>query len=743
MRWATVALLCAGFITGSLLAEEAPLPGLKQPVEILRDRWGVPHIYARNADDLFFAQGYMAARDRLWQIDLWRRVGTGKLAEILGPEAIPRDQLARVVRYRGDWNAEWASYGPGAKQAATSFTKGINAYIRSLGGKRPLEFRIAGFDPGEWEPEDCVARMAGLLMTRNVLREVSRVEDVRRFGLAKVSRLMPPEPFVPLQIPQGLDLAGVTAALLDVYRDAVGPVHFPEQQGSNSWVVDGTKSVTGKPILASDPHRTQQIPSLRRTVHLVAPCLNVIGAGEPALPGIALGHNEKIAWGFTIAGIDQQDLYVERTAPDDPERYLYRGKWRRMQTERTSLTVKGNPRPVTVELRYTVHGPVIHEDRQRHRAYALRWVGSEPGTAGYLAGLAVAQAGTWNEFLNAAARWKLPSQNLIYADIAGNIGWQVTGMTPIRNQKDWSGLFPVPGHTGRYEWSGFQSLSALPHRLNPSRHFIATANHNVLPPGYTTPIGFEWSVPFRYQRIASVLSGGRKFSIEDFQRLQQDVVSVPARRFQAVLRRWKNPPAEAGKLVRRVLDWDASLTADSVPAAIYEVWMAKLPKAVFGPELSQKVDISMLLKTLETRPDRDALLRALNEAVDELTRRLGADRSNWRWGRLHQVTFRHPLNSKLLDRGPLERPGDAYTVNAAGGSDFRQVTGASYRQIIDLSNWDRSVMTNAPGEVGDPESPHYSDLMKDWNAGRYHAMPFSRKAVEAVTIERITLTPGE
>ncbi|MEN6607939.1 MAG: penicillin acylase family protein, partial [Bryobacteraceae bacterium] len=256
-------------------------------------------------------------------------------------------------------------------------------------------------------------------------------------------------------------------------------------------------------------------------------------------------------------------------------------------------------------------------------------------------------------------------------------------------------------------------------------------------------IGFEWSAPFRYQRIANVLSNGRKFGVEDFQRLQQDVVSIPARRFQAVLRRWKHPPAEADKLIRRVLDWDASLTADSVPAAIYEVWMAKLPRALFGKELSERVDFSMVLRTLELRPAPDVLERALKDAVAELTARLGADRSNWRWGRLHQIRFRHPLNLQMFDRGPLERPGDGYTVNAAGGADFRQVTGASYRQIIDLSNWDRSVMTNAPGEVGDPESPHYSDLMKDWDAGRYHAMPFSRKAVEAATIERITLTPGE
>src|ERR1700722_19095110 len=356
----TRAAICFSVLlaTSGLRAETVGLPGLRKPVEILRDRWGVPHIYAQTVEDLFFAQGYITARDRLFQIDLWRRIGTGKLAEVLGPSAIDRDRLARAVRYRGPMEAEWASYGPDAKRIATSFTSGINAYIRGLKGKRPAEFQIGGYDPGLWEPEDVVARVAGLLMTHNLTREVARVHDLKLFGLDGLAKYLPPDPPVPLEVPKGLDVADISDDIIRVYNQATGPARFAEQ-GSNNWVVDGTLTTTGKPILANDPHRPVQIPSLRKTVHLVGPGWNAIGAGEPALPGIALGHNEHIAFGFTIVGIDQQDLYVEKLNPQNPNQYMYRGAWKDVEIERQTLRVKGSKEPLPIALRYTVHGPVI------------------------------------------------------------------------------------------------------------------------------------------------------------------------------------------------------------------------------------------------------------------------------------------------------------------------------------------------------------------------------------------------
>ncbi|HEU0140998.1 MAG TPA: penicillin acylase family protein [Bryobacteraceae bacterium] len=731
---------CTVFRPADAPVEKLQITGLREPVEILRDRWGVPHIYAQTSDDLFFAQGYIAARDRLFQIDLWRRIGTGELAEVLGSGAVSRDRLARAVRFRGDWAAEWESYAPDAKQIATAFANGINAYIRGLDGKRPLEFRLAGYDPGLWEAEDCAARVAGLLMVRNLPREVQRSRDTAEFGLPALTRYLAPDPPVSLRVPAGLNLGDITPDILEVYRDVLSPVRFRAEEGSNNWAVDGTLTKTGKPLMASDPHRPLQIPSLRKTVHLVGPGWNAIGAGEPALPGIALGHNEHIAWGFTIAGIDQADLYVEELNPANAGEYRYKGAWRKFDLEEAKITVKGQTSPQVVELKYSIHGPVIHEDRVRNRAYALKWVGAEPGTAGYLASLSMARARSWAEFLESAARFKVPSQNMVYADRDGNIGWQVVGLAPVR--KGWHGLFPVPGASGAYEWTGFLPPSELPRLFNPPNHFVATANHNMLPSGYRHPIGYEFAAPFRHQRVVEMLESGGKFDIGDFERMQQDVVSIPARRFQGVLKKWQpDAGSRAARVHEMLLSWDASLDAESREAMIYEAWIAKLPEAVFGPRLGARVDLVTLLAELEKEPRSAALENALKAALAGLEKDFGADMDQWTWGRAHTLRFQHVLREERFNRGPMPRPGDGNTVNSTSGPGFRQANGASYRHIADLSDWDRSVMTNTPGESGDPDSPHYADLLEDWSKGKYHPMPFSRAAVEGATTERILLEP--
>ncbi|MDR3718214.1 MAG: penicillin acylase family protein [Bryobacteraceae bacterium] len=732
-------LFVAAFLsTGLLPAATYRARQLQKPVEVLRDRWGVPHIYASTVHDLFFAQGYMTAMDRLFQIDLWRRAGTGKLAEVLGPSAIERDKLACAVNFRGDWNAEWAAYGPDVKPIVTAFVEGINAYIRGLNGQYPVEFKAAGYAPGLWAPEDCLSRVAGLGMTRNLLNEVSHAEAIRRLGVDQASRFLHLEPAIPLTVPQGLDLDGITSAVTAPYRETIGPVNLTAEQGSNNWVVDGTMTATGRPMLASDPHRLVQLPSLRKTVHLVGPGWNVIGAGEPALPGIALGHNDTIAFGFTIVGIDQQDLYVESTNPEDPGQYLSHGKWIPFEVVWQKLMVKGRGAE-TIALRYTVHGPVIYEDAARHRAYALRWVGSEPGTAGYIAALRLGQAKDWSEFSAGTARYRVPSENLVYADVKGNIGWQVSGLAPIRD--GWSGLLPVPGADGRYEWKGFRSWRELPSEYNPVRHYIATANNDILPPGYAIPLNYEWTPPFRVDRIREMLSPARKFTVEDFERMQQDVVSLPARRFQQILRDWRPQPGTRDEeAVRELLAWDGQLRMDSRAALIYEVWMQELSAALVD-RAGIKTDETVLLAEIAKQANPAVLQRTLNAALTKIKQRLGPNQTEWEWGKLHQLTLSHPLGKREFGLGPVARPGDAYTVNASSGADFQQTAGASWRMILDVGDWDRSVMTNAPGESGNPQSKHYADLLADWAAGRYHPMPYSREAVLAATEERIVLQP--
>jgi penicillin G amidase len=740
-------------------AEDLSIAGLEKPVEILRDKWGVPHIYAQTAHDLFFAQGFITARDRLFQLDLWRRQNSGHLAAVVGERALARDRIARLVRFRGDWNAEWAAYSPDAKQIATSFTSGINAYIDNLAGKWPAEFRAAGFAPGHWVPEDTAARIAGLLMTRNTTREVQRAQDIVRFGLDTVQKYMPPDPPVKIEIPRGLDLAGIGPDLLADYNAAIGSMRFQpsgrfelaaapferpdNMQGSNNWVVSGARSETGKPLLASDPHRPINMPSLRRTVHLVGPGWNVIGAGEPALPGIALGHNEEVGFGFTIVGIDQCDVYVERTNPANPTEYLYKGAWRKMEVVSEEIEVKGETRPRRVELRYTLHGPVIAEDLGRHRVFALKWTGAEPGGAGYLGALRLSRAKNWDEFQQAAAAYKVPSENLAYADRAGNIGWIASGLAPIR--KGWNGLLPVPGHTGEYEWSGYLPGDRNPRAFNPASGAIATANHNILPPGYPHMLGYEWAPSFRFDRVTEMLLERPKFSIERFTQMQHDVFSHAARLFLAIVRGWIPARGELSEreqlALTRFKAWDGGLRMDSPEALLYEFWSGKLHAFLFGQRLGSRVDQSMVLSTLRTNPDWKAVRGAFTAAVLELERHFGEDSSHWRWGDVHRVTFTHPVEVKQWHRGPFPRPGDGNAVLATGGTQFRQATGASYRQILDLGDWDKSVMTNVPGEVGDPTSPHYDDLLDDWRAGKYHPLPYSRAAVEAATTERIRLQP--
>ena len=726
-RALAITLAFAGWLSASTVR----VPGLDQQVEILRDRWGVPHIYAATLHDLFFAQGYSAALDRLFQIDLWRRAGTGKLAELLGPAAIERDKLARAVAFRGDWNAEWAAYGPDAKAIVTAFTDGINAYIKGLGGKRPTEFDIAGYSPGLWTPEDCLSRVAGLTMTGNLSREVSHAVEIERSGLEQARKSIRLQPPVLLEVPKGLDLSGITNDILRAYREVVGPVRLTTEQGSNNWVVDGTMTATGRPMLANDPHRPVQLPSLRKTVHLVGPGWDAIGSGEPGLPGIAVGHNENVAFGFTIVGIDQQDLYVETINPDNPGEYRYRGAWKKFDTVPQKLAVKGQGEQ-TITLRYTVHGPVISEDAARRRAYVLHWVGTEPGTAGYLAGLSLARAKDWSSFREAMARYRVPSENLVYADTKGNIGWEVGGLTPIR--EGWSGLLPVPGQDGQYEWKGYRKAEELPSEFNPTRHYIATANNNILPAGYTIPLGYDgWAQPYRVERIREMLSAGRKFDIQDFERMQQDVASAPARRFQQDLRNWRpEPGSRAARAVDDILNWDAVLRADSRPALIYEVWMSKLSAAAGGRGGRGNPD---------AEPTAAALQKSLDDALDQIEQQFGSDPAGWQWGKLHQLTLAHPLGKREFQLGPVPRPGDGNTVNATSGTNYRQTNGASWREILDVGDWDRSVMTNVPGESGDPSSRHYGDLLQDWAAGKYHPVPFSRKAVEAALDERIVLLP--
>ncbi len=726
--------------------------GLEQPVEILRDHWGVAHIYAETVHDLFFAQGFAAAQDRLYQIEIWRRTGAGELAEILGPDYISRDRIARLVRYRGDMEAEWASYSPRSKEIAEAFTSGINAYVERNRDNLPIEFELLDFEPGVWKPEHVLLRVAGLLMVRNVSQEIARAQMIAQLGVDETRRWYPTDPERELRPDPNLDLAGIDDRVTSEYRRAVSIPVLHEQEGSNNWVVNAELSASGAPLLASDPHRPVILPSLRYLVHLNAPGWNVIGSGEPALPGVAIGHNERVGWGFTIVQYDLADLFVETTNPENPRQYLHRGEWLDMEIERQEVRVKGRNEPEQVELAFTRNGPVIWSDPENHRVVALRWAGQEPGTAGYLGSLALDQVRDWDGFVEAMRAWKVPAENIVYADVDGNIGWVAAGLMPVR--EGWSGLLPVPGHTGQYRWREFLDVEDLPQLLNPASGYIATANHNILPDGYARDLGFDWSAPYRFERVDEVLARGGKFSIEDFQALQLDETSLPARQLVAMLRESLDSPSAASATFD---GWDFVLSAESNQAALFEAWMKRLPvkyvEANAPPAsrglIGRYLQLPTLIEGLRTTP-KEQRIRIMSESLDEafaeLASRLGSDSAGWRWGDLHQINFRHPLSNtperrEVLDLGSVRRGGDGFTPNATRGPGYAQSSGASYRHILDVADWDRSVFTSTPGQSGQPGSPHYGDLLPMWAEGRYAPLVYSRSAVEANTAHRLLLQP--
>jgi len=714
------------------------LTGLDSAVEVRRDGWGVPHIYARTAHDLFFAQGYVAAQDRLFQMEIWRRAGEGRLAEVLGPAYVTRDRLSRLFRYRGDMNTEWASYAPDARALVTAFVSGVNAYIEEVRrdrSKLPIEFSLLDFLPEPWTPEVPLTRVTPLSGVGNGTSELLRAQLVALVGVRRTEELLPTYPRHALDPAPGIDFGGLTASALGGIGQVYNDVTFSRIEGSNNWVVSGKKTASGKPILANDPHRAITNPGVRYITHLVAPGWNVIGAGEPASPGVSIGHNDRIAFGLTIVGMDQQDLYVEdlRTA--------------QLTTIRDTIRVRGEA-PRVVALSFSRHGPVLSIDTARGRAIAVRMVGQEPGTASYLASLSLDRARNWTEFRQAMARWKMPAENMVYADVDGNIGWIASGLMPRRH---WSGLLPVPGD-GRYEWNGFVPLGQLPQLYDPASGYIATANDNILrymPSSYRIPISYEFPHPsFRAERLHRVLRDSSHFTVQDFERLQNDDYSVLASTLAPLMvAAARRAGAGAQPAVTELARWNYHMANDAKAPLWFEAWADALGRlamssevpAAAQPLLRSRIDWSLVERALNSGRHGDSLaIAALDSATATVSRHFAIGEA---WGKLHVAELRHPVAS-AFDLPPMSRSGDANTVMATGGANFRQTAGASYREVIDLGDFDHSVAINVPGQSGQPESAHYADLLKPWAEGGYFPLLYSRQRVEAETKHLLVLEPA-
>lgn len=784
-----------------LLAQESArleAAGLDRPVEILVDRWGISHIYAETEHDLFFAQGWNAARDRLFQLELWRRQATGTVAEILGPREVQRDVGTRLFKFRRDLQQELSHYHPNGVAIIGAYVDGINAYVEQTRRQPtllPIEFELLGITPGIWTPEVVISRHQGLL--GNIGAELRTGRLVAELGASTVKDLGTYGPGDPLlELDPAIDGEALSEDILGVYNAFRGSVQFrPEDVvaehrgdseafaglvqemeaasaaliadpqldiGSNNWVVSGARSESGYPIMANDPHRVQAAPSLRYWVHLVGPGWDVIGGGEPSLPGISIGHNGHGAWGLTVFSTDAEDLYVYETNPANANEYRYRGEWRPMRVLVEEIPVRGQGAH-RAELKYTHHGPVVFEDAARNLAYAVRAGWMEIGGSPYLASLRMDQAKTWEEFVEACNYSNIPGENMIWADRDGNIGWQAVGIAPVR--RNWSGLVPVPGD-GRYEWDGYLPIKAKPHVVNPADGYFATANNDLVPRDYEymDAIGFSWSDPYRWLRIVEVLGGGSRFSIADMMRLQTDELSIPARQLVPMLEEVETDDAHTEAARQLLLGWDYVLDKRSIAAGLYVAWEAQLRQrinaALVPPRASMALSLMKTIETIVVPPGRlgedplrardQILIEALQAAVVMLTEKLGPEPERWVYGQADykHVTLRHPLGSAVsepmrqrLEVGPSPRGGYSYTVNQTGGRD-NQTSGASFRLIIDTGNWDRGVGMNTPGQSGDPDSPFYRNLFDDWANDQFHPVFYSRAKIEAVTAMRIELTPG-
>jgi penicillin amidase len=764
------AVAAALLLTTAATAQEAPpgafaesraLPGLTAPGEIIIDRAGIPHIYAANARDGFFLQGYAVARDRLWQIDLWRKRGLGRLSASFGAQFVAQDRAARLLLYRGDMAAEWAAYPSGAKGWTDAFAAGINAYVADVEAGRaplPLEFTATNTRPERWQADD-VVRIRSNALASNLTSEVVRARALCGGDLKYEPLRRELAPAHTVSIPKGLDPCSIPADVLDDYALGTGDVRFdgqkivvasldPDiQEGSNNWVISAGKSATGRPILANDPHRAHAVPNLRYLSHIDTPELKIAGSGEPALPGISFGHNENVAWAITIFAIDQQDLVVNPKAT-------------KLTEVRERIEVKGEA-PREVVLKFSEDGPIIHEDPASGRSFALRATWTKPGASAYFNASWAWTAKTWDDFLVARDHWGAPPLNLLFANRAGDIGWAPGGFVPVRAAGD--GLLPVPAGKA-HRWTGLLDAKLMPVKHNPADGWIATANEMNIPAGYPHMLGLEWADRSRITRISEVIGSKPKFGLTDAMALQNDPTSPMARRAVALLQGLAGRDANERGALALLGNWNGHEGPDSAAAALYEIWAARhlatsAVKAIV-PETARRnfgrTSIGNILPVLEDGrllgPDSAALraeilLGSLGLAFAETARLLGPDPATWRWGALHRADFQPslPIAGRDAERrvGPVPIGGSGSTPMAMGtGPDFRVVSGASVRVVMDVGAWDNSMAINTPGQSGDPASPHYRDLFARWATGNYVPFVWSRPRVLQEAERVINVTPG-
>ncbi len=750
-------------MANSSQTEKLTVEGLRDQVDIFLDQWGVPHIYAQNTPDLFFAQGYQAARMRLWQMDTWRRRGLGLVSEVMGERYVAQDRMARLLLYRGDLTDEAKQYGPQAGVIIDGFVAGVNAYVaavRAGEAELPVEFSALGYQPDFWAVED-IHRIRAGGRHDNAREEVLRSVMIREFG-AEAERLRKPlsNDWTPT-IPDGLDLDDIDAGLLEDFNQFMVFMSAADQNlidGSNHWAVAGAKTRSGRPLLASDPHRDMSLPPLRYVCHLSAPGIDVIGAAEPYRPGVTMGHNRDVAYALTIFPCDQEDIYVYETNEDGTQ-YRYNGEWVDFEFVDEEISARGGA-ATTHRLQFSRHGPIVAVRPERRRAYGLRAVWLEPGAVPYFkAGLGCIFAKCADDVRRIAAVSVTPGTNFVFADTNGDIGLRPGGMLPKR--PNWDGLMPVPGD-GRYEWDGLLSVSTLLDVVNPDEGWAGNANQYNIPPTFADlAVCLEAEPDHRYKRIEQVLRDVSAHDVEEAQALQMDVVSLPAQRLCRLLANLTFADSDTDAARSTLVDWDGTLSKDSYAAALFQVWwrVHLLPAAMrhhlarHGAErrdeavahILKSTDMSktpdLWLRLVEDEAQSEPMIALLGQTLAAAARQLA--QANLRnWGDLHKLALHHPLAERLARAtskpvadfsagAPAPVDGDGDTVNNTGfRPDWIQKLGASVRFVFDVGDWDSSQAMVVPGQTGKPEDPHFRDQYQPWLAGQAFPLLYSRTAVE-------------
>ena len=745
------------------------IQGITDEVEVLRDNYGINHIYANNQDDMFFMQGYLAAKDRLFQFEIWRRQATGTVSEVFGEEEIDRDIGTRLFKFRGDIKDELNHYHKDGFKIVSSFVSGVNKYIEEVNSNPellPIEFKVLGIKPDIWTNEVVISRHQGLL--GNIDQELNIGRAVSLIGEKKVKELMwfhPKEPS--LKLDKTITYDDLKQDILRLYNAYREPIKFKGEYvldkyrskdlmanvdesnlisdeysiGSNNWALSGNKSFNGFPILANDPHRSLSNPSLRYMAHLVAPGWNVIGGGEPEIPGISIGHNGIGAWGLTVFRTDAEDLYVYELNPSNLNQYRHNGQWKEFNKINETIKVK-NKSNIDVELLYSVHGPVTLVDKNRNKAYAIKNGWSEIGGSPYLASLRMDQAKNWEEFRDACTYFNIPGENMVWADKYGDIGWQAVGIAPIR--KNHSGLVPVNGN-GKFDWEGYLPIIKKPNSFNPENGYLSTANQNVTPESYNRwdAVGYDWSDPYRGNRIKSVIESKEKFNIEEMIDLQVDYYSMPS---EEIIKLASGNILNYIDYFEKLEKWTNVLDKNSIEAGIYVEWQSQIYFEfinTYVPNSVKKyldIQIFRIIETISNMNESNRakfLNKTFNASIDNLKDRYGEDSKNWVYGQdeYKHVKIYHPLENVVNDsiKGLVElktypRGGDGFTPGSTS-SNLNQRSGGSFRVVINTKDWDKSFATNSPGQSGDPNSKFYKNLYEDWANDKFFPLLFSKSKV--------------